>query len=91
MEVSAQLEKVCIGSATALGERPDQQVMHISCALYPQLPNPKGTVACRKLFGHAECSKQAFAMPETCVFQVLASLQLPLEEGLIATAAVVNL
>ena len=26
MEVSAQLDKVCIGSATALGKRPDQQV-----------------------------------------------------------------
>lgn len=26
MEVSAHLDKVCIGSATAMGERPDQQV-----------------------------------------------------------------
>ena len=30
MEVAAQLEMVCIGSATALGERPDQQVARSS-------------------------------------------------------------
>lgn len=54
MEVSAQLEKVCIGSATALGERPDQQVSHHPCTFNPQHPKPKGTAACRKLFVHAK-------------------------------------
>ena len=41
MEVSAQLEKVCIGSATALGERPDQQVMHQPCISPPNSLNRK--------------------------------------------------